>query len=128
MKITNEAKPLIEELLKEKGAEGLIMEVHESCCGKSPVFALVTYDPEDQPELVNGIKVLIFDQDKEAAKDIEIDVVDNELVVKGADSCGCSHEGDHACGGCGDHAHHEHGEGCCGSHDHEGGCCHHHEE
>ncbi len=128
MKITNEAKPLIEELLKEKGAEGLMMEVHESCCGKSPVVALVTYDPEDQPELVNGIKVLIFDQDKEAAKDIEIDVVDNELVVKGADSCGCSHEGDHACGGCGDHAHHEHGEGCCGSHDHEGGCCHHHEE
>ncbi len=114
MKITNEAKPQIEQVLNDKNAQGLMMEVHESCCGKSPVFALVVFDENDNPELVNGIKVLIPEQYRDLAEKITIDLIDGELFVTGVE--------EHEC--CG---HHDH-EGCCGHHDHdEGHCCHHNE-
>lgn len=108
MKITDEAKAALSELLAANEAEGLIAGVHETCCGKNPVFQMAVYEENDAPEEYNGIKVLLPDACRDAFEDLIIDVLNGELVVLNA-VCGC-------------------GEGGCGSHDHEGGCCGSHEE
>ncbi|WP_305151159.1 hypothetical protein [uncultured Dubosiella sp.] len=125
MKITNEASPVLVQLLKEKKADGLMMEINETCCGKSPVFAIVVFDENDKPETIDGISVLIPEEQKELAEKIVIDLVNGELVVMAPEmegGCNCHHDEEHEC--CGHD--HDHGEGCCGGHGHGCGC--HHEE
>lgn len=116
MKITDEAKNALKDVLAANEAQGLIAGIQETCCGQNPVFQMAVFDENDKPEDFNDIKVLIPEENKDAFEDLIIDVINGELVVLNA-VCGCG-SGEGGC--CSSHEE----EGCCGGH-HEGGCCHH---
>lgn len=105
MKITDEAVNVLNQVLDENNADGLLVTLHETCCGKSPVFQIAVFDENDPVEEIDGIKVSAGQDEKEVVDDMIIDLVNGELVVLNS-VCGCG-------GGC---SHDDH--------DHEGGCCH----
>lgn len=113
MKITDAAKEVLTQILEENQADGLLVEIQETCCGKSPVFAIARFEEGDEPIDVDGIKMVVPDEAREDIENVVIELSDGELIVANA-VCGC--------GG--------HGHGGCGDHDHEGGCCggHHHHD
>lgn len=92
MQITNGAKELIAEVLKESGAEGIRLYYVDGCCG--PQFALSLDAPMegDSVQTVNGIRVAmdvqIQDHD-ELTLDIEEGEEGTGLVLIGAEACGC---------------------------------------
>ena len=106
MKITEEAKKVLNQVLEENKADGLLVTLQETCCGKSPVFQIAVFDENDPKEEIDGIQVSAGEDEKAVIEDMVIDLVNGELVVLNT-VCGC-----------GDGCHHDH-EG------HEGGCCHH---
>lgn len=129
MKITEEGKKALEDIMAQTKADGLMVEMQESCCGFTPVFRLATFDENDKPEDVDGIKIVIPEAAKELTENLVIDLSHGELVVMNA-GCGCGDGHGHGEDGCcgGGHHHHEEGHECCGGHGHhEGGCCSNHE-
>ncbi|MCF0259145.1 MAG: hypothetical protein HUJ54_04735 [Erysipelotrichaceae bacterium] len=112
MKITNEAKAVLDEVFAENKADGLLVELHETCCGKSPVFQIAVFDENDRPFEVDGIKLVADQQARAAIEDLIIDFVNGDLVILSPAAEGCG-----GCSGCG---------GGCDEHDHhhEGSCCH----
>ncbi|KAA9022871.1 iron-sulfur cluster assembly accessory protein [Niallia endozanthoxylica] len=90
MKITDEAKQLLENFLKEKGAEGIRLTATEGCCG--PQFAITLDAPQqsDKIETINGIKVA-FDSQVTGTEELTLDKEENQngagLVLVGASSC-----------------------------------------
>lgn len=90
MKITDGAKQLLENILSEKGAEGVRLYSTAGCCG--PQFALSLDSPldTDKVELINGIKVA-FESQIEGTEALTLDKEENEngagLVLIGASNC-----------------------------------------
>lgn len=109
MKITNEAKTALQTILSQNDADGLLMELSETCCGKTPMFRIAKYDETDSPKVFNDIKVVIPEEALSLADQMMIDLVDGELVVLNEVAGGC---------GCSSH-HEEENHGCCVGH---GGC------
>lgn len=99
MKITDNAKQALNQIFEESGVDGLLVEIKETCCGKSPVFAIAKFDENDIVEDVDGVKIVIPDDAREDVENVVIELADGELVVMNA-VCGCGE------GGCG-------GGGCC---------------
>ena len=134
MKITEPALVELNNILSANGAEGLEVILQEGCCGVMPTFQLVRFDEGDQPEDVQGVKILMEGDAKDVVENVIIDLQDGELIVL-SQRGGCCGHGHHE-GGCGHGHHHEDGEHeCCGhGHHHEDGdheCCghgHHHED
>ncbi|WP_203363764.1 iron-sulfur cluster biosynthesis family protein [Bacillus sp. REN10] len=90
MKITDEAKQLLQSFLNEKGAEGIRLTSVAGCCG--PQFSL-TLDPpleSDTVQTINGIKVA-FDSQMTETDELTLDKEENEdgtgLVLLGASNC-----------------------------------------
>ncbi|WP_416828421.1 adhesin [Ectobacillus polymachus] len=90
MKITDEAKELLENVLSEKGAEGVRLFTVAGCCG--PQFALSLDAPQesDTVKTINGIKVA-FDSQITGTEELTLDKEKNQdgegLVLLGASSC-----------------------------------------
>ncbi|AGK53512.1 adhesin [Bacillus sp. 1NLA3E] len=90
MKITDEAKQLLESFLKEKGADGIRLYTVGGCCG--PQFAISLDPPQesDRMETINGIKVA-FDAQITTTEELTLDKEENQegtgLVLLGASSC-----------------------------------------
>lgn len=129
MKISDAAKEALTAIIEENGADGLRAGIQETCCGKNPVIALDKFEEGEEPEVFNGIKMVILPDSREIMEELEIDLVNDELVILqtvGGCGCGHHHEDGHEC--CGGH-HHEDGHECCGGHHHDDDheCCHHHE-
>ncbi|WP_303870074.1 hypothetical protein [Acetobacterium wieringae] len=59
MIITDEAKVVLEEMLKENGQDSLQATLQQGCCGSSLYFTLTNKKAGDQPVIVNGINVLM---------------------------------------------------------------------
>ena len=59
MKITDDAKKLIQETLDEEKADAIRLHTSISCCGKSLQFELVKLTGQEQPEIINGLSVLM---------------------------------------------------------------------
>ncbi|MEL7659732.1 hypothetical protein [Acetobacterium wieringae] len=59
MIITDEAKVVLEEMLKENGQDSLQATLQQGCCGSSLYFTFTNKKADDQPVLVNGINVLM---------------------------------------------------------------------
>lgn len=92
MKITDGAKELLEEVLKENRAEGIRLYYTEGCCG--PQFALSLDAPEegDSVQNVNGIKVAMdfqIEDNDELTLEIEEGENGTGLVLLGAGGGGC---------------------------------------
>ncbi|OZI10915.1 adhesin [Bacillaceae bacterium SAS-127] len=90
MKITDEAKQLLQNFLQEKGAEGIRLTSAAGCCG--PQFALTLDAPleSDTVKMINGIQVA-FDSQMTGTDELTLDKEENEngtgLVLLGASNC-----------------------------------------
>src|SRR4051794_1386621 len=87
MKITDEAKQLLENFLNEKGAEGIRLSSVAGCCG--PQFAISLDAPmeSDTIETINGIKVA-FDSQVTGTEELTLDKEEGAgLVLIGASNC-----------------------------------------
>lgn len=90
MKITDGAKQLLENVLHEKGVEGVRLYSVAGCCGPQFALSLDTPHETDTVEMINGIKVA-FDSQIEGTEELILDKEENEdgagLVLLGASSC-----------------------------------------
>lgn len=89
MKITDEAKKVINEALTKKKADGMRLRTSRSCCGKSLRFELVTIAGEDQPENINGVSVLMDDETRAWTETITIDAANGSLTLRDSASSCC---------------------------------------
>ncbi|MDX9808208.1 MAG: hypothetical protein RBS87_06605 [Acholeplasma sp.] len=132
MIITDEAKVLLQDILKKENFNCVIAGLHYHCsCGDSTVqFGLGNIEDGDQVYTFNEIPVVMEEETVSRTELITIYVENGELMFldeaefeETEDGCGCGHHHDH------DHGHD--GDCDCG-HDHEDGDCacghHHHAE
>lgn len=90
MKITNQAKQMILEILSENEAEGIRLYAVQGCCG--PQFALSLEGPKDSDtvETINDIKVA-FDSEVQGIDNLTLDTEETKdgtgLVLLGANNC-----------------------------------------
>lgn len=90
MKITDEAKVLIDEALTEKGDNAIRLHTSRSCCGTSLRFELVTLTDQDQPETINGLSVLMDEETREWTGTVTIGAAGGRLTLhdSAASCCG----------------------------------------
>lgn len=130
MKITDEAKVLLEKAMAENNFDCVMAGLEYGCCsGESNiVFGLGNVEDGDLVYDINGVKCVMETETYERAQSVTIYVENDELMFLDEDAhdCGCDHDHghehhhDHDCQ-CGhDHDHH--------NHDHECQCGHHHED
>ncbi len=132
MIITDEAKVLLQDILKKENFNCVIAGLHYHCsCGDSTVqFGLGNIEDGDQVYTFNEIPVVMEEETVSRTELITIYVENGELMfldeaefVETEDGCGCGHHHDHD---------HEHEGDCDCGHDHEDGDCacghHHHAE
>ncbi|MBO1512841.1 adhesin [Metabacillus bambusae] len=90
MKITDEAKILLENFLNEKGAEGIRLTSVAGCCGPQFTISLDAPQEADTVHTINGIKVAI-DSQITGTEDLTLDKEANQngagLVLLGASDC-----------------------------------------
>ena len=88
MKITDEAKQVLEDFLSKREAEGIRISSVAGCCG--PKFAISLDAPveSDRIETINGIQVAI-DSEVTGSEELTLDKGENGagLVLIGASSC-----------------------------------------
>lgn len=89
MRITNEAKKMLEEILASNDCDCLKAKLQKSCCGTSLVFSLAKLENGDEPISINGISVLMEDDAKKRAETVTITVENGELVIQDEASSGC---------------------------------------
>lgn len=137
MKITDEAKVLLQDILKKENFNCVIAGLHYHCsCGDATVqFGLGNIEDGDQVYTYNEIPVVMEEETVSRTELITIYVENGELMFldeaefdEVEDGCGCGHHHDH------DHHHegdcdcghnHEDGEDCACGHDHEDCECKH---
>ncbi len=132
MKITDEAKVLLQDILKKENFNCVIAGLMYACsCGDSTVqFGLGNIEDGDLVYTFNEIPVVMEEETLARTELITIYVENGELMFldeaefdETESGCGCGH--DHH-----DHQH-EHGEDCGCNHEHaegEEGCCGHHHD
>lgn len=90
MKITVEAKQLLENVLTENGAEGIRLYSVAGCCGPQYALSLDAPQENDKVETINGIKVA-FDSQVNSTEELTLDKDESQngegLVLLGASSC-----------------------------------------
>ena len=89
MKITNEAKTMLEGLFVSNDSDCLKAKLQKSCCGTSLVFNLAKLETGVAPTLVNGIAVVMEDDVKERAESVTITVEKGELAVQDEAASSC---------------------------------------
>lgn len=91
MIITDEAKVLLTEMLKENGQDSLKASLQQGCCGTSLYFTFVNKKTDDQPVVVNGINVLMDGEAVLKTNTVTIKTDDEgKLIVEdSAQSSGC---------------------------------------
>lgn len=90
MKITDGAKQLLENILTQKGAEGIRLHAVAGCCGPQFTLSLDAPQEADKIETINGIKVA-FDSRIPSTDDLILETEENEdgagLVLLGGGGC-----------------------------------------
>lgn len=120
MKITNECRDLLNEILKENGVDTLEISLEEAE-DHSVAINMAVIDSKEATRIieVNGIKVSIDEETENTLEGATFGANEGEITIT-LDHCCCGHDhGEHEC--C-----HEEGEEheCCGHHhEHEGNCC-----
>ncbi len=89
MKITDDAKKLIEDALVSNDCDCMRVTLEKSCCGTSLSFSLEKSDPGAKPVSINGINVMMDEQAQTRAENILLDVEDGDLVIKGDENSSC---------------------------------------
>ena len=88
MKITDEAKQLLENFLTKKGAEGIRISsvAGGGSCGSQFTMNLVLPKESDKIEIINGIQVA-FDSEVTGTEELTLDKEGTRLVL--IDGSGC---------------------------------------
>ncbi|WP_338472504.1 iron-sulfur cluster biosynthesis family protein [Niallia sp. XMNu-256] len=90
MIITDNAKQLLENFLKEKGKEGIRLTSIAGCCGSEFTINLSSPMETDKIEIINGIKVA-FDSQVTGTEELTLDIEEGKngsrLVLIGGSSC-----------------------------------------
>lgn len=90
MKITDEAKSLITQILISNNCNCLQVMLKKSCCGTSLSFAIGNLNAQDKPVSINGISVIMDSQVRSRTDTVTLTAKNGELVVEGdAPSCCC---------------------------------------
>jgi Fe-S cluster assembly iron-binding protein IscA len=96
MVITDEAKKIIMEVLKESNCDCLKVVLEKSCCGTSLNFGLTRLEPNDISISINGISVLMDAETESRVEMITLAVEDGDLVIQDNTAC-ASRCGDGSC-------------------------------
>lgn len=90
MKITDEAKQLLEHILSENGAEGIRLYSVAGCCGPQMALSLDAPHETDNVQNINGIKVAV-DSQIASTEEFTLDKEESQdgagLVLIGGNSC-----------------------------------------
>ncbi|MBC3898739.1 hypothetical protein GH811_03815 [Acetobacterium malicum] len=91
MIITDEAKVVLAEMLKENGQDSLQASLQQGCCGTSLYFSFTNKKADEQPVVINGINVLMEGEAVFKTNTVTIKVDSNgKLVVEDTNqSAGC---------------------------------------
>ncbi len=89
MKITDEAKVMLEEIFKDNKANCLLVSIQESCCGPALEVDLAELEEGEEPITINGISVLMEEDAKEKAEKLTIIVEEGELAVVDEEASRC---------------------------------------
>lgn len=81
MIITDEAKVVLEEMLKENGQDSLQASLQQGCCGTSLYFSFTNKKADEQPVIVNGINVLMEGEAVFKTNTVTIKVDSNDKLV-----------------------------------------------
>lgn len=89
MIITDEAKVVLTEMLKENGQDSLQASLQQGCCGTSLYFSFANKKADEQPVNVNGINVLMEGEAVFKTSTVTIKVDSNgKLVVEDTNQSG----------------------------------------
>ncbi|WHZ00065.1 adhesin [Peribacillus simplex] len=90
MKITDEAKHLLVNVLNENGAEGIRLYSVAGCCGPQMALSLDAPQESDTIQTINGIKVAV-DSQIASTEEFTLDKEENQegagLVLIGGSNC-----------------------------------------
>lgn len=89
MKITEEAKSMLTELLSSNDCDCVKASLQESCCGTSLVLSVIKLQEGDTPVSVNGVPVLMSEEATNRAESVTITVENGDLVILDGASSGC---------------------------------------
>ena len=90
MIITDEAKVVLEEMLKKNGQDSLQASLKEGCCGTSLYFSFTDKKADEQAVIVNGINVLMEGEAVLKTNTVTIDVNSSgKLVVEDTNQSKC---------------------------------------
>lgn len=81
MKITEQAKIKLEQILSANKCDALKVTLQRSCCGSSLMFELANKKPSDTVEMINGISVIMDSEAKKNAEKAVVDIKNGELIV-----------------------------------------------
>lgn len=84
MKITNEAKLIVENILKENNCSALHVSIVKGCCGPSVYLAIGNPEENQSMSEVNGINVIITPEAVERAQGIVISEKEGQLILEDA--------------------------------------------
>lgn len=82
MKITQEAKFMLDEVFTSNDCNCLKASLQKSCCGTSLMLSMAKLSDQDKPASINGVSVLMDDEAKERAETVTITVENGELVIR----------------------------------------------
>lgn len=82
MKITDEAKAIINETLAKNECDCLKAMLQKSCCGTSVYISLTKLKPGDEPVSINGVPVMMDNEVKERAETITLATENGKLIIK----------------------------------------------
>lgn len=89
MKITDEAKVVLQDLLTANDSDCLKATVQQSCCGTSLVFNLAKTTEDDDPISINDILVLMTDEVQKRAESVTLTVQNEELALIDEEASTC---------------------------------------
>ena len=91
MIITDEAKVVLADMLKENGQDSLQASLQQGCCGTSLYFSFINKKADEQPVIINGINVLMEGETvlKTNTVTLKIDDEGKLIVVDSAQASGC---------------------------------------
>lgn len=81
MIITDEAKVVLADMLKENGQDSLQASLQQGCCGTSLYFSFTNKKADEQPVIVNGINVLMEGEAVFKTNTVTIKVDSNDKLV-----------------------------------------------
>lgn len=90
MKITEEAKSLIMEVLVSNDCDCLQATLQQSCCGTSLNFTLKKLRAGEDHISINGISVIMDNKTLERAETATLAAKDGEIIIQDGEQSCCS--------------------------------------